>query len=130
VNNFVQLAREGFYDNTTFHRVLDGFMAQAGDPTGTGRGGPGYRFEDEVDGGAALDRKGLLAMANSGPDSNGSQFFITFAETDFLTGLHTLFGEVTQGIEIVDAIELRDPASPTGPGQLVESITIIEIPSD
>jgi peptidyl-prolyl cis-trans isomerase B (cyclophilin B) len=130
VNNFVQLAREGFYDNTTFHRVLDGFMAQAGDPTGSGRGGPGYRFEDEVDGGAALDRKGLVAMANSGPDSNGSQFFITLAETDYLTGIHTLFGEVTQGIEIVDAIELRDPASPTGPGQLVESITIIEIPSE
>ncbi|MCL4118448.1 UNVERIFIED_CONTAM: hypothetical protein GTU68_041657 [Idotea baltica] len=126
VNNFVQLARDGFYDNTIFHRVLDQFMAQAGDPTGTGTGGPGYQFEDEFAGGGALDRKGLLAMANSGPNTNGSQFFITFVPTDWLTGNHTLFGEVTEGIEIVDAIQLRDPANPSGPGQVLESVTIIE----
>lgn len=126
VNNFVQLARDGFYDNTIFHRVLEGFMAQAGDPTGTGTGGPGYQFEDEVDGGGPLDRKGLLAMANSGPNTNGSQFFITFVPTDWLTGNHTLFGEVTEGIDILDAIQLRDPGNPSGPGQVLESVTIIE----
>ena len=126
VNNFVQLARDGFYDNIVFHRVLAGFMAQAGDPTATGTGNPGYQFADEFESGAAMDRKGLLAMANTGPNTNGSQFFITFAAAEWLTGLHTIFGEVTQGIEIVDNIELRDPANPTGPGQLIESVTIIE----
>ena len=126
VNNFVNLARDGYFDGTVFHRVLDEFMAQGGDPTGTGTGGPGYQFEDEVDGGPALDRAGLLAMANSGPATNGSQFFITFVPTEWLTGNHTVFGEVTSGMEIVNAIERRDPASPTSRGQVIESITIIE----
>lgn len=126
VNNFVNLARDGFYDGTVFHRVLDEFMAQGGDPTGTGTGGPGYQFADEVDGGPALDRKGLLAMANSGPATNGSQFFITFVATDWLTGNHTVFGEVTEGMDIVEAIQRRDPGAPSGPGQVLESVTIIE----
>ncbi|MDO8672771.1 MAG: peptidylprolyl isomerase, partial [Dehalococcoidia bacterium] len=91
VNNFVFLARQGYYDNTTFHRVLPGFMAQGGDPTGTGGGGPGYTFEDEFDPELQFDRPGLLAMANRGPDTNGGQFFITYAPTPHLNGLHTIF---------------------------------------
>ena len=97
VNNFVFLANQGFYDGTTFHRVLADFMAQGGDPTGTGGGGPGYTFEDELDTGFTFDRRGLLAMANAGPGTNGSQFFITFAEASHLNGLHTIFGELIEG---------------------------------
>src|SRR5207244_9763241 len=93
------------YDDTVFHRVIDGFMIQGGDPEGTGRGGPGYQFEDEFGPGApALDRPGLMAMANAGPNTNGSQFFITVAPTPGLTGKHTVFGEVTQGYEVVEEI--------------------------
>ena len=103
VNSFVFLARQGFYDGTTFHRVLDGFMAQAGDPTGTGSGGPGYAFEDEVRNGLSFDRPGLLAMANAGPNTNGSQFFITFAPTSHLDGKHTIFGEVVEGQDVLDS---------------------------
>ncbi|MCS7039854.1 MAG: peptidylprolyl isomerase, partial [Caldilineales bacterium] len=102
VNNFVFLAREGFYDNTTFHRVIDGFMAQGGDPTGTGSGGPGYTFPDEIVPDLVFDRRGLLAMANAGPNTNGSQFFITFGPTPWLNGAHTIFGEVIQGDEVLD----------------------------
>lgn len=126
VNNFVSLARDGFFDGTVFHRVLDEFMAQGGDPTGTGTGGPGYNFQDETVGGPPLDRPGLLAMANSGPNTNGSQFFITFIDTDWLTGNHTVFGEVTEGMDIVNAIQRRNPDAPEGRGQLLESVTIIE----
>ena len=126
VNNFVSLARDGFYDQTVFHRVLDEFMAQGGDPTGTGTGGPGYQFQDETAGGPPLDKPGLLAMANSGPNTNGSQFFITFVATEWLTGNHTVFGEVIEGQELVDAIERRDPSFPAGRGQVLESVTIIE----
>jgi cyclophilin family peptidyl-prolyl cis-trans isomerase len=129
VNNFVFLANQGFYDGTTFHRVLPNFMAQAGDPTGTGTGGPGYRFADETDNGLVFDRRGLLAMANSGPATNGSQFFITFGPTEHLNGLHTIFGEVIDGDEVLDAITLRDPQSlPAGapPGDLLVSIEITE----
>lgn len=113
VNNFVFLAREGFYNDTTFHRVLDGFMAQAGDPTGTGSGGPGYQFEDEIVPNLTFDRPGLLAMANAGPGTNGSQFFITFAPTDWLNGMHTIFGEVIEGQDVLNQITLRDPGQPT-----------------
>ncbi len=127
VNNFVALARDGFYDRTTFHRVLTDFMAQGGDPTGTGSGGPGYSFADEFDDGPSLDQRGLLAMANSGPDSNGSQFFITFTDTDYLTGAHTVFGELLEGDDVLAAIDLRDPQQPTTRGEIIESITIIEI---
>lgn len=127
VNNFVFLAREGFYDNTTFHRVIADFMAQAGDPTGTGMGGPGYTFADEFWPGASFDRRGLLAMANAGPGTNGSQFFITFAPTPWLDGGHTIFGEVIEGDDVLDQITLRDPmSSPTVPGDLIKTIVIEE----
>lgn len=126
VNNFVYLANQGFYDGTTFHRVIDGFMAQAGDPTGTGTGGPGYQFEDETDNGLSFDRAGLLAMANSGPDSNGSQFFITFAPVPHLNGKHTIFGEVVEGAETLNSITRRDPNTAAMPGDLILSIEILE----
>ncbi len=127
VNNFVYLANEGFYDNTSFHRVIDGFMAQAGDPTGTGMGGPGYQFEDEIASGLSFDRPGLLAMANSGPGTNGSQFFITFAPTEWLNGGHTIFGEVIEGNEILNEITRRDPMADSGTdGDMITSILIEE----
>ena len=127
VNNFVFLANQGFYDDTTFHRVIDGFMAQAGDPTGTGAGGPGYQFADEFAPGVSFDRPGLLAMANAGPGTNGSQFFITFAPTDWLNGRHTIFGEVIEGSEILGDLTRRDPnQAPDFEGDRIESITIEE----
>ncbi len=104
VNNFVFLARQGFYDGVIFHRVIPQFMIQGGDPTGTGGGGPGYRFQDEIISSRSFDRTGVLAMANAGPNTNGSQFFITVAPTPHLTGSHTIFGRVTAGQEIADAI--------------------------
>jgi cyclophilin family peptidyl-prolyl cis-trans isomerase len=127
VNSFVYLARQGFYDGTTFHRVLEGFMAQGGDPTGTGGGGPGYSFVDETDNGLGFDRAGLLAMANSGPGTNGSQFFITYAPTDWLNGNHTIFGEVIEGMEVVNGLTRRDPdTAPTFTGDVIASVTITE----
>lgn len=126
VNNFVFLANQGFYDGTTFHRVLADFMAQGGDPTGTGGGGPGYSFEDEVENGLTFDRRGLLAMANAGPDTNGSQFFITFAPATHLNGLHTIFGELTEGDDVLSALTLCDPATATTPGDVIEQIVIVE----
>lgn len=104
VNNFVFLAQEGFYNGATFHRVIPGFMIQGGDPFGTGAGGPGYRFGDEVVPGLVFDQPGVLAMANSGPNTNGSQFFITVAPTPHLNRAHTIFGRVIQGQEVADAI--------------------------
>jgi peptidyl-prolyl cis-trans isomerase B (cyclophilin B) len=104
VNNFVFLAREGFYDGLTFHRVIAGFMNQAGDPKGDGTGGPGYQFEDEIVKSLKFNRPGLLAMANAGPDTNGSQFFITVAPAGHLDGKHTIFGRVTRGMEVVQRI--------------------------
>ena len=115
VNNFVFLARQGFYDGTTFHRVIPGFMAQGGDRTGSGSGGPGYRFQDEFNNGLAFDRAGLLAMANAGPGTNGSQFFITYGATPHLTNKHTIFGEVTSGLDNALAIRSRDPGSDKTP---------------
>lgn len=127
VNSFVFLARQGFYDGTTFHRVLDGFMAQAGDPTGTGSGGPGYAFEDEVRNDLSFDRAGLLAMANSGPNTNGSQFFLTFVPTPHLDGRHTIFGEVVEGQDVLDSLTRRDPqASPASPSDSIIRVTILE----
>lgn len=109
VNNFVFLAREGFYDGTTFHRVIDDFMVQGGDPTGTGTGGPGYQFDDELEGNPLRhDRAGVLSMANAGPDTNGSQFFITLGAQPHLDGKHTVFGEVTNGQNVVEQIEQDD----------------------
>ncbi len=130
VNNFVYLATQGFYDGTIFHRVLPDFMAQAGDPTGTGTGGPGYQFEDETSNGLVFDRAGLLAMANSGLNTNGSQFFITLVATDWLDGAHTIFGELTGGQEILDSITFVDPRGELAPADAVpdtiEKIEIIE----
>lgn len=128
VNNFVFLAEQGFYDGTTFHRVLENFMAQAGDPSGTGAGGPGYRFEDETNNGLRFDRPGLLAMANAGPNTNGSQFFITFAPTPWLDGGHTIFGELIAGEAVLAALTLRDPqANPAFLGDVIERIEIVTV---
>jgi len=130
VNNFVNLARDGFYDGTVFHRVLEGFMAQGGDPTGTGTGGPGYQFEDEVDNGLAFDKTGLLAMANAGPATNGSQFFLTFDvdATAGLTGRHTIFGEIVRNEEVLTDIVRIDPSRPDDNIEptILESVRIIE----
>ena len=108
VNNLVFLARDGFYDGTVFHRVIDNFMIQGGDPTATGRGGPGYKFEDEFDNNPNKHQVGSLSMANAGPNTNGSQFFITHIVTDWLNGKHTVFGKVTSGQEVVNAIKQGD----------------------
>ena len=107
VENFTKLASDGFYDGLSFHRVIPDFMIQGGCPEGSGRGGPGYRFEDETDNGVKHER-GVLSMANAGPDTNGSQFFITHIKTDWLDGKHTVFGKVTEGLEVVDAVKQGD----------------------
>jgi cyclophilin family peptidyl-prolyl cis-trans isomerase len=130
VNNFVFLANQGFYDGVIFHRVLPDFMAQGGDPTGTGTGGPGYAFEDETNNGLVFDRRGLLAMANSGANTNGSQFFITFVPTENLNGRHTIFGEVITGDDVLSSITLIDPDGVAAPADatpdVIERIEIIE----
>lgn len=108
VNNFIFLAREGFYDGVLFHRVISNFMIQGGDPTGTGRGGPGYRFEDEVDGNPLKHEMGVISMANAGPGTNGSQFFITHSPQPHLNGKHTVFGKVIAGQEVMDKIKQGD----------------------
>jgi peptidyl-prolyl cis-trans isomerase B (cyclophilin B) len=108
VNNFVFLAKEGFYDDVTFHRVIKNFMIQGGDPTGTGRGGPGYKFEDELKENPLKHETGVLSMANSGPNTNGSQFFITHSPQPHLNGRHTVFGKVVSGQDVVDAIQQGD----------------------
>jgi peptidyl-prolyl cis-trans isomerase B (cyclophilin B) len=108
VNNFVFLAEQKFYDGISFHRVIADFMVQCGDPTGTGRGGPGYRFEDEFAGNPHRHKVGTLSMANAGPGTNGSQFFITHVVTNWLDGKHTVFGEVVSGQDIVNAIQQGD----------------------
>jgi peptidyl-prolyl cis-trans isomerase B (cyclophilin B) len=108
VNNFVFLAREGFYDGVTFHRVISNFMIQGGDPTGSGRGGPGYKFEDEFKGNPLTHETGVISMANAGPGTNGSQFFITHSPQPHLNGKHTVFGKVTKGQDVVNAIRQGD----------------------
>ncbi len=104
VENFITLARKGFYNGVIFHRIIPGFMIQGGDPTGTGRGGPGYTFEDEIAPDLKHDGPGVVSMANAGPDTNGSQFFITLAATHWLNGKHAIFGRVVEGQATVDAI--------------------------
>jgi peptidylprolyl isomerase len=127
VNNFVFLAREGFYDGLTWHRVLADFMAQGGDPTGTGMGGPGYTIRAEFTNQVLFDRPGILAMARSDdPDSAGSQFFITTGPAPWLNGQYTPFGEVIEGQDIVNNIPLRDPGTATEPGEKMLKVTISE----
>jgi cyclophilin family peptidyl-prolyl cis-trans isomerase len=126
VNNFVFLARDGFYNGVTFHRVIRGFMAQGGDPTGSGRGGPGYQFGDEFHPALRHNGPGMLSMANAGPGTNGSQFFITFAATPHLDNHHTIFGRVVRGMDIVLSIPERDPARSVQPGTRIQSIEIRE----
>lgn len=128
VNSFVFLAQQGWFENNTFHRVLPGFVAQAGDPSGTGYGGPGYAFAIETNPGLQFDRAGLLAMANAGPTSNGSQFFITYGPAQHLNGGYTIFGQVIQGMNVVESLTPRDPAQALGlpPGDQILNITIEE----
>ena len=126
VNNFVFLARDGFYDNTTFHRVIKGFMAQGGDPTGSGRGDPGYKFADEFNSSLKHNSAGILSMANAGPNTNGSQFFITYGPTPHLDGKHAVFGKVTSGMDVVNAIPERDPMRAAAPGIRINTIEISE----
>lgn len=126
VNSFVFLARKGFFNGTTFHRVLEGFMAQGGDPTGKGSGGPGYQFVNE-DSDLTFDKAGVVAMANAGRDTNGSQFFITFVPRPDLNGDYTIFGQVISGMDVVNGITRRDPTkNPTFTGDVISSITITE----
>lgn len=126
VNSFVFLARQGYFDGITFHRVLDGFMAQGGDPTGTGMGGPGYQFENE-DSDLTFDKAGVVAMANAGRDTNGSQFFITFGPQEFLNGGYTIFGQVVEGMDVVNGITRRDPdQNPAFEGDAIQTIEITE----
>ena len=142
VNNFVFLAREGYYDSTTFHRVIDNFMAQGGDPSGTGSGSPGYYFDNELHVDARHDSAGVLSMANkgliNGKGTNGSQFFITFTPTEFLDGFessdkpkdwssdscHSVFGKVINGMDVVNSISRRDPSTANKPGDAIKTITI------
>jgi cyclophilin family peptidyl-prolyl cis-trans isomerase len=126
VNNFVFLARDNFYDGVTFHRVIAGFMAQGGDPTGTGSGGPGYSFADEFHASLRHDGRGVLSMANAGPNTNGSQFFITHAATPWLDDKHTVFGRLAKGEEVLMAIPPRDPNKAGAPAVRIQSIEIIE----
>jgi cyclophilin family peptidyl-prolyl cis-trans isomerase len=126
VENFINLATIGFYDGTMFHRVLENFMAQGGDPTGTGTGGAGYRFRDEFDPTRRHDKPGILSMANSGQNTNSSQFFITFVPTPHLDDKHTVFGEVVEGLDNALGIKLRDPGPTSPPGDKIETIIITE----
>jgi len=142
VNNFVFLARQGFYDNTTFHRVISGFMAQGGDPTGTGGGGPGYTFPDEFHPDLRHDSAGTLSMANRGAGTNGSQFFITYEPTPYLdayeadgslkdctrsgVSCHAVFGRVTEGMEVLESLSPRDPGQATSPGDLIRTVRVEE----
>jgi cyclophilin family peptidyl-prolyl cis-trans isomerase len=126
VNNFVFLAREGYYDGVIFHRVIDNFMVQGGDPTGTGRGGPGYKFGDEFHPSLKHDKQGILSMANAGPGTNGSQFFITHGPTPHLNGKHTVFGQVVEGLDVLMSIPARDPGNAGAPSVKIVSLTIEE----
>lgn len=124
VNSFAYLIRHHYYDGIKFHRVIDGFMAQGGDPTGTGTGGPGYKFEDEFSH-HRHDGKGVLSMANAGPGTNGSQFFITFGPTPHLDGRHTVFGRVVEGLDVLDRLTRIQPGMPGTP-DVIERAYLVE----
>ena len=127
VNSFIFLARDGFYDGCTFHRVIPGFVAQGGDPTGSGSGGPGYRIPDELS--EEAFEVGTVGMANAGPDTNGSQFFIVLAPAEHLTGRYTLFAEVERGLDVAHALTARDPDSAGNdlpPGDVISSVEILQ----
>jgi cyclophilin family peptidyl-prolyl cis-trans isomerase len=126
VNNFVFLTREGFYDGVIFHRVIENFMAQTGDPTGSGRGGPGYKFEDEFHPDLRHDQAGVVSMANAGPNSNGSQFFLTHVATPWLEDKHSVSGWVREGLDVLMSIPPRDPSDANAPAVQIDSIEILE----
>jgi cyclophilin family peptidyl-prolyl cis-trans isomerase len=126
VANFLGYVKAKFYDGTVFHRVISNFMAQGGDPTGTGMGGPGYRFADEFNPSLRHDKAGVLSMANAGPNTNGSQFFITHLPTPWLDNKHSVFGQVTDGIKVLMSIPPRDPSNKNAPAVKLISVTIIE----
>lgn len=130
VNNFIFLANDGFYNGVIFHRVIPSFMIQGGDPTGTGTGGPGYRFRDEFVAGLGFDQPGMLAMANSGPGTNGSQFFLTTVPTPHLNGAHTIFGQITEGQDVADAISLTPAGAQNRPSTpvVIQGIEINKSP--
>ena len=126
VNNFIFLAREGFYDHTVFHRVIENFMVQGGDPTGTGRGGPGYRFNDEFHPSLRHDKPGVLSMANSGANTNGSQFFLTHVPTPWLDNRHSVFGTIIEGMDVLLSIPVRDPSKVGSPAGGLNTVSITE----
>jgi cyclophilin family peptidyl-prolyl cis-trans isomerase len=127
VNNFVFLARQGYYDGTTFHRVIKNFMVQGGDPTGTGTGGPGYKIKDEFHPKLRHNKPGILSMANAGANTGGSQFFITHTPTPHLDNKHAVFGEVVEGMDVVNTIRERDPMRDRQPGDKIQRVEIEEV---